>query len=240
MQAQVVRLDQNHLTGTIPLWANISVLNATSNRLSNQTFAALPASLKLLYLANNSFSGPFPDHAMLPVNLTVLDVSYNSLSGELPQALPANLSVLNASENLLTGSLPSNWSRLVELRLDNMDLSGKLPAKWSEWGGNTSNSIQLSLVSSGLGGSMPQQWVKQFCLAVVQDTDKQVLFDPTTLALNFYQYDIAHNNRQEEVLVPVGSQIAIVAQHASINVTLKGKRYTFSYQDPGSICRIPL
>lgn len=232
-------LDQNQLSGTIPQMANLAVLNATSNKLSYSSLADLPASLKVVYLANNSLTGTFPQPNQLPANLTVLDLSNNLLSGALPQALPANLTVLNVSQNQLTGSLPTQWQRLAELRLDDTALTGVLPDAWSEWGSNTSNSIQLSLVNNNLHGQVPRKWVEQFCLAVTHDFSEQVLFEPTPLQLDFYQGDIAHSSRDESVFVPIGSPITLVAQHASINVTLNGNLLSFSYQDPNSICGIP-
>lgn len=232
-------LDRNQLTGTIPSFPNISLLNATSNSLSSTALTNLPASLKVAYLADNSFNTTFPEPHQLPANLTVLDVSNNLLSGPLPQALPANLTVLNASGNALNGSLPKDWPRLAELRLDDTALTGALPALWHKWGSDTSNSIQLSLINNHLRGQVPSQWVQQFCLAVVQDSSQQVLFQPSQLDIVFFQGDIAHSSRNEHVLVPVGSPITLMAQHASINVTLNGKLISFSYQDPNSICSIP-
>ena len=173
VQVQVLRVDSNQLTGTIPQLVNVTVLNATSNSLSYLALTSLPASLKVAFLAHNSLNGTLPGPEQLPANLTVLDVSNNSLHGTLPQSLPSNLTVLNASSNLLTGSLPRDWPRLAELRLDDMKLTGQLPVEWHSWGSNTSNSIQLSMINNQLHGHMPQQWVQQFCLAVVQDGDEQ-------------------------------------------------------------------
>ncbi|KAL3154975.1 hypothetical protein ABBQ38_011503 [Trebouxia sp. C0009 RCD-2024] len=238
-QVQVLRVDSNHLTGTIPQLGNITLLNATSNSLSDLSLTSLPASLKVAYLANNSLNGTLPRPDQLPVNLTALDVSNNFLHGTLPQALPFNLTVFNASNNLLTGALPHDWHRLAELRLDDMKLTGQLPVEWHTWGSNTSNSIQLSMINNQLHGHMPQQWVQQFCLAVVQDSVEQTLFDPTVIDIELLLGDVAHGDVDPELLVPVGSPITLVSQHASINVTLGNQLYTFSYQDPNSICSIP-
>jgi len=239
VQAQVVGLDHNQLTGTIPKFPNISLLNATSNSLSSTALVNLPASLKVAYLANNSFNTTFPEPDQLPANLTVLDVSNNLLSGPLPQALPANLIVLNASANALNGSLPGDWPRLAELRLDDTAVTGGLPAAWHQWGSDTSNSIQLSLVDNHLRGQVPSQWVQQFCLAVTQESNEQVLFQPSQLDLVFDLGRIAHASREEHALVLVGSPVTLMAQHASINLTLNGKLISFSYQDPHSICSVP-
>ena len=219
--------------------AQLAVLNATGNNLSHTTLSSLPASLQVVYLAHNSFTGTLPMPNMLPNNLTVLDVSNNLLTGTLPQTLAGNLTVFNASGNHLTGTLPSIWPRLAGLQLDNANLIGGLPTQWSDWGKNTSNSIQLSIVGAKLHGSMPQEWVKQFCLAVVEKSSEQVLFAPTSLDIQLAFGDIAHKEATQDVIVPIGSPITLISQHASINVTLKGKLYSFSYEDPGSVCSIP-
>ena len=173
---------------------------------------------------------------VLPHNLTVLDVSNNLLTGTLPQALPASLVVCNASNNVLSGTLPSNWSRLAELRLDSAKLTGGLPVQWSNWGTNTSNSVQLSLVDAQLHGNMPQQWVQQFCLAVVQNSREQVLFAPASFSVEATFGEVA---APATVTVLIGSPVTLMSQHASINVTVQGKLYSFSYEDTGSICSIP-
>lgn len=239
MQVQVWNIDNNLLTGTIPQMASLLVLNATSNHLSYPSFSSLPPSLQALYIADNSFTGIFPRVDMLPASLFVLDVSGNLLSGTLPETLPANLTIFNASNNHLSGSLPGGWARLAELRLDNMPLIGRLPSQWHTWGSNTSNSIQLSIVNTGLSGHMPQQWVQQFCLAVTRASHEQSLFEPNTLDVALGLGDILNYSTTVDVFVPVGSPIILTAQRASINVTLDSKLYSFSYQDPGSLCSIP-
>jgi len=148
--------------------------------------------------------------------------------------------VFNASNNQFNGSLPWNWSSMAELRLDNNDLTGKLPAAWSNWGSNTSNAIQLSLVDTQLRGHMPRQWVQQFCLATVQNFSERVLFTPSP-----YDYRLDDGEGYEggslifNDIVQTGSPIVVVGQHASINVSLGGKSYSFSYSDPDAICSIP-
>ena len=128
LQARVTRLDNNQFTGAIPPMSNGTLLcNLTSNRLTNMSTVGLPPSLKVLYLADNMFTGAIPEPDMLPTSLTILDVADNLLSAALPQALPANLTVLNASNNQLSGTLPAKWPSLAELRLDTNNLTGKLP-----------------------------------------------------------------------------------------------------------------
>lgn len=223
-----VSLADNHLEGSIPDMANLTVLNASSNKLSESLVGKLPGALQLLYLANNSLAGTFPD-VMLPSNLSLLDISLNSLSGALPPELPVNLSVLNMSHNSFTGGVASSWGRLqhmAELRLDGNSLTGKLPGVWSAWGGTTGNSLRLSMVDNNLRAPIPSQWVQQFCLAIDRTGESRVLFTPVAISIPGGP-------------VLVGSLIELPAQRASINVTLGGKLYSFDYNSPTSLCSIP-
>lgn len=199
------------------------------------SFEQLPGSLQVVRLSNNALIGPFPAAAQLPPNLTILDLSHNLLTGTLPSALPAKVAAINVTHNHLNGTLPDWEGALAEVRLDNNDFSGKLPVSWSEWGKTSSNSIQLSLLNAQLHGNMPQQWVLQFCLAIVQSSSTQMLFTPNTTQVFLY------TGAYGSVYYPVsfGDPIAVTAQHASINVTLNGKRYSFDYNNPESLCSIP-
>ena len=135
----------------------------------------------------------------------------------------------------------SSWSTLqamAELRLDNNQLTGSLPASWSAWGNNTDNSLQLSITNASLHGRMPRQWVEQFCLAVVKSGKARVLFEPIIIDL----YGSGTMEPESAITPPrskVGPLIELPAQHASINVTLASKTYTFDYNNPDSVCGIP-
>ena len=230
MQVKYASFADNQLTGGIPVLPNVAVfLNMSSNRLTKGTFSNPPASLQLLYLANNSLTGNLPSAEDLPANLTLLDVSCNRFAGALPSALPPSLAVLNASNNVLTGELPSNWSMttsLAELRLDHNAFTGKLPATWSAWGKSSQNSLQLSLVNASLHGDVPQQWVQQFCIAIFRAIEPQILFKPVTVKMT-------------STTMQAGPFLELAAQHASINVSLGGAVYEFSYSSPKSMCGIP-
>lgn len=196
----------------------------------------MPGSLQVVRLSNNALTGPFPDAPQLPTNLIILDLSHNLLTGTLPNALPAKLAAINVTDNHLKGTLPDTWEvALAEVRLDNNDFSGKLPVSWSAWGRTSSNSIQLSLLNAQMHGSMPQQWVQQFCLAIVRNLSTQMLFTPTSTQIFVYE------GVYGSVCFPVffGEPIAVTAQHANINVTLNGKTYSFDYNNPESLCSIP-
>ena len=233
LQLVIARFDDNLITGTLPHLADTTVfLNASVNQLS-QTIQNLPASLQALAIGSNSIYGTIPDSALLPANLAVLDVSNNLLSGSLPQVLPINLTVLNASHNQLSGTLPT-WPMLTvtQLKLDGNNLTGVLPAEWSAWGNNTRNSIQLSIVDTQLHGHMPRQWVQQFCVAVVRNVSDEELFEPPSLVT-------ADQAKVFSILPQAKPSIPLAVQHASVNVTLHNKLYSFTYSDPDSLCSIP-
>ena len=224
---------RNQLSGRASVLPNLTLLDLGHNNYTEVSFADLPSSLQLLYLGNNGLSGSMPPLLDLPANLTFLDISNNMLSGPLPAALPPKLAILNASGNSLSGPLPGNWStakRLAELRLDNNMFTGVLPASWSAWGKISRNSLQLSITNTSLHGRIPQQWVEQFCLAIVESSLPQILFEEHVLHVNVQTIS------RDVVAAPV---IELPAQHASINVTLGVHFFSFDYNSPGSICGIP-
>ena len=211
----------------------IQVLDMASNQLTEPRFDAMPASLQFLFLAQNNLSGrviQLGGSTSASMDLKLLDLSHNNLSGSLLQDMPPSLSILNVSHNAFAGTLPSNWSELqalADLRLDNNQLTGTLPPAWSAWGNNTGNSIQLSITNTRLHGNLPKQWVQQFCLAIVKSSDARVLLKPI---------DVTSSVSPGPLLF--GPLIQLPAQHASINVTLSNKTYTFDYDNPDSVCGI--
>ena len=228
---RLLDLASNQLSGRIPSIPNLQYLDLSSNHFTELN--TVPATLQLMYLANNRVTGNIlhlgshlaGEHSSA---LKLLDLSYNSLSDYLPQNMPPSLSVLNISNNAFVGSLPTSWSMLQNmtgLRLDNNQLTGPLPEAWSVWGSNTANSIQLSITNAGLHGRMPRKWVEQFCLAVVRNNTARVLFQPLDL-------------RAGNTTFVLGPLIELLAQQATINVTLAGEDYTFDYNNPDSVCGI--
>ena len=83
---------------------------------------------------------------------------------------------------------------------------------------------------------MPRQWVNQFCLAIIESSDARVLFEPS----NIRPPDGISLGGSALPLSPVsfGPLIQLPAQHASINVTLANKAYSFDYNNPDSVCGI--
>lgn len=185
---------------------------------------------------NNRLEGTYPNASHLPRDLTILDLSDNLLTGSLPEQLPTQLTAFNISRNKLEGTLPNSWHvSLVDLRLDGNAFVGKLPTSWARWGKTSSNSLQLTMINTKVHGHMPQQWVQQFCLAVVKNSSSQMLFTPNTTMMYFWDGDQEHTSQA----VSFGSVIKMDVQHASINVTLDGRDYSFNYDNPASICSIP-
>ncbi|KAL3158542.1 hypothetical protein ABBQ38_010763 [Trebouxia sp. C0009 RCD-2024] len=234
---QYVNIGSNNLSGSIPKLTQapgLQLLDMSSNALSTVSYKLLPNSLEVLRLGNNKLVGAFPDASLLPANLTILDLSHNLLTGSLPVALPSNLAVLNVTHNNMDGTLPAAWDvRLAEARLGSNKFVGKLPASWSQYGKDTSNSLQLSLLDTEIRGPMPQSWVQQFCLAIIRNSSTQVLFSPKTIVIPRVASQAGDNHEA------LGYPITLAAQHASINVTLSGNEYTFDYHSPGSLCSIP-
>lgn len=137
-----IYLNENNLSGTIP------------------DLSPLASTLELLYLGDNSFTGPYPVLGAMPL-LEVLDVNQITWSGPLPPAYnPDNLPMLREldlrgcginenlpiywsgftqmndlylSDNQFTGPLPDSWSAFSDIRslwLDNNNLEGCYPASW--------------------------------------------------------------------------------------------------------------
>ncbi|WP_421869440.1 leucine-rich repeat domain-containing protein [Marinoscillum sp.] len=114
---QVLRLDGNNITGTIPV------------ELANDT------SLIELYLQENQITGAIPAELGSVTSLVYINVSVNELNEPLPSELGnlSNLYLLAVDENQIPGDIPTSFSNLSSLgalfiqrnQLENLpDLSG--------------------------------------------------------------------------------------------------------------------
>ncbi|BDA50369.1 probable leucine-rich repeat receptor-like protein kinase PEPR2 [Coccomyxa sp. Obi] len=140
--------------------------------------ASLIPNLKVLYLANQTFTGTLPDNHAAWKQLEVLDLSNNHISGSLPASwgsffafpkltklnlafnmdlggpLPATLELNNCN---FTGSLPAQWAAqlpaLQHINISSNLLTGTLPPQWSFL-----NLTVINLDRNNLAGSIPSAW----------------------------------------------------------------------------------
>ncbi|KAG6404592.1 hypothetical protein SASPL_136842 [Salvia splendens] len=88
--------------------------------------------LKLLYLSQSGFMGPFPSTLANLANLVILDLSSNFLTGSIPSFHKCkNLESIDLSDNNLMGSLSrfhfQGLTNLVLLDLSHNSLNGSIP-----------------------------------------------------------------------------------------------------------------
>lgn len=137
--AHVAKLDlsNNKLKGRLPsnigLLSHLDELEFSENNISG-TLKGIErlTQLKLLYLADNQFSGQIPPELAQLTKLEVLILSFNHFNGVIPKeiALLSHLKELNLDNNLLYGRLPQELGKLhnlEELRINKNQLTGMLP-----------------------------------------------------------------------------------------------------------------
>ena len=78
MQVLYMLLADNQLSGAIPALPSVTIYNVSSNLLTEANFTNLPA-CNLLYFANNSLTGSFPQPSQLPANLALMDLSLTTV-----------------------------------------------------------------------------------------------------------------------------------------------------------------
>ena len=152
----VLELGLNQLTGNIPDFSNLPVLEilyCNNNQLTGTIpdFTSLPV-LRELILEQNQIEGTIPDFSSLP-NLEWVEIGFNQLVGEIPDftnipemyrfrcmnnGLTGNipdfsnlpvLEILHCANNQLTGTIPDFTSLPVlrELILDQNQIEGTIP-----------------------------------------------------------------------------------------------------------------
>ncbi len=116
-------VDNNELSGEIPLelsnLSNLRRLNLVSNQLSGEIPAELGSlsNLRELNLSSNQLIGELPAELGRVSALRELNLSSNQLTGEIPAELGdlTNLQRLALSNNQLTGSIPAELGSLANL-----------------------------------------------------------------------------------------------------------------------------
>ncbi|KAK2454870.1 putative inactive receptor kinase [Trifolium repens] len=139
---------------------HLRLLDLHNNRLNGTVSPSLLSNctnLKLLYLAENDFSGQIPPDISYLVNLLRLDLSDNNLAGAIPNEISrlTSLLTLRLQNNALSGNIPdlsSAMPNLTELNMTNNEFHGHIPNSMVKKFGDESFSG-----NEGLCGSKPFQ-----------------------------------------------------------------------------------
>lgn len=161
---QLVRLDHNQLSGSLPTGLNaltqLTELTLAANQLSGSVPPQLGSltSLITVTLGVNQLTGSIPKEIGNLTQLTFLSMFRNRLSGTIPAELGnlTQLRVLSLAENLLVGPLPETFSRLVNLnivRLNQNQLNGNLPTGLKA----LTQLTELTLAANHFSGPIPPE-----------------------------------------------------------------------------------
>lgn len=164
-QLRQVRIFQNQLTGTLPVWVLsssemvqvehwIAYSNAFSGTLPSLDY---PPKLSYLDMSSNDLRGTIPDSLWSVSTLETLYLEHNHLSGTIPAPLIPlpSLDKVFLHNNTFEGEIPTSllteWPVITELRLDQNNLEGTVPsAMWSH-----PTLQQLDLSFNQLRGTLP-------------------------------------------------------------------------------------
>ncbi|ONK59264.1 uncharacterized protein A4U43_C08F4660 [Asparagus officinalis] len=137
-------LEELRLNGTIEALArlpHLTVLSLKNNHLCGSlhllSLSLWQPHLKLLFLSNNKFSGPFPESILHLRHLHRLDLAGNQFSGVIPASigiLLPHLLTLRLEKNLFTGEIPGSVGKiqsLVDLNVSYNHLVGEIPKNLS-------------------------------------------------------------------------------------------------------------
>ncbi|OMP04479.1 hypothetical protein COLO4_09603 [Corchorus olitorius] len=139
MWLQFLILSENFLLGELPdcwvKWPNLQVIKLDGNNLTG----SIPSSLGMLpflgslHLQHNWISGELPHSLQKCTHLVILDLSENELTGQIPTWLGPSfqkVEMLNFRSNKFHGHIPNELCALASLRildLSQNNLSGFLP-----------------------------------------------------------------------------------------------------------------
>jgi len=161
-EVTALNLNNNNLTGYVPIWLNYLESLETLNLHGNNFRRSIPASicdltnLKRLDLSSSNLTGKIPECICNLTNLTDLSLSSNQLEGGIPECIGelSALKTLDLSNNNLSGNLPEglgNLENLFLLHLNNNFLSGTIPESLS----GLISVIVMNLGMNQLTGSIP-------------------------------------------------------------------------------------
>ncbi|KAJ9540624.1 hypothetical protein OSB04_027130 [Centaurea solstitialis] len=162
-QRDLVRLEliNTSISSTIPelFWRsipNLETLKMSQNNFQGRLFG-FPASLAIIDLSSNNFSGPLPQ-LVKTSSVNNFDLSNNSFTGSLHHLLclygGERLEFLNLANNRLSGVIPEcweSWPNLSFLNLENNNLSGVIPRTL----GSLSSLGTLNMCNNKLSGKLP-------------------------------------------------------------------------------------
>ena len=163
---QFLNFSSNVFSGRIPVSIR-NLFDLVSIDLSKQKgllMGTLPdelfglPNLKIVSLADNSFSGDVPEGFSSLSNLRQLDLSFNSFSGSIPETYGylKSLSVLSLAHNNISGEIPAelcNCSELTVLSIRSNRVSGQIPPQISR----LINLVDLDLGKNSLSGVIPPE-----------------------------------------------------------------------------------
>jgi len=208
---QILQLDNNNLSGTIPAsLGNLSQLQRLSFFL-NQLTGNIPAALGNL------------------LNLQSLNLDFNQLTGSIPPGLGnlSQLHYLSLSHNQLSGSIPASLgklSNLLSLVLNYNQLTGNIPDSLSLLLNLLNNGpIGLSLENNQLSGIVPLS-LKNLSTEIALH-DNKLTFDHTESLVSF----------KSDVLYAPQAHIPIYHQNNTLSVSAGGtpSKDTFRFYKDG-------
>lgn len=204
-----LELDNNKITGSIPLelasCKNLALLNLAGNQLSGGLPAELGklTNLQGIYLQQNNLVGMIPVQLMNLQILQRMNLSWNSLNGSIPNSvsLLKNLMNLDLRGNRLSGLLPDSigsLNSLLELQLGTNQFTGNVPLM------PTSLMIALNLSSNLFQGPIPQTLSALTALEILDLSNNQ--FDgeiPNFLTLMLGLSQLLLSNNQLSGITPM-------------------------------------
>ncbi|PWA76784.1 leucine-rich repeat protein [Artemisia annua] len=184
-------ISNTYITEDIPesIWrsfTNIKCLDMSKNRIRG-TLLSIPATLRLLDLSFNEFTGKLShlSNSSLPISL---DLSSNSFTGSVHSLLCSNgvkeTQLLNLGNNSLSGVIPECWEKwptLHFLNLENNNFFGEIPRTL----GSLSYLRSLNMRGNKISGILPDSLMNLTGLEILQlGRNELVGRIPKSLGLN--------------------------------------------------------